>query len=363
MKRLFQERLKGALLAVAWVAVFNTIYPTAHTKAENVIVNGGFDSIADWTGDTYTLRAANPTIDTGTYFFHGAGSSITVNQVHDLSNSQLTALTGPGLDYTMSADLFGFLSQRDNATFQAEFFGLNGGAGASLGSIALQGLIPGSWPSALVAGTSPSFQSTSGPVFAGTQSIVFSVITSGNIDGARNDDGYADNLSFDLTAVPSPTIMAFVDIKPGSFPNSVNLKSKGVLPVAILGTEEFDVKEVDIDMLRFGDPLLIDDGGTSATPLRSSLADVSGDGLLDLTLKFSTADLVDYEALGPDTIEGLLTGALIDGTLFEGMDSIRIVPPNGSNGNGLRISAVPEPTTCTLALAALCLVMNRRRGR
>ncbi len=83
---------------------------------------------------------------------------------------------------------------------------------------------------------------------------------------------------------------------------------------------------------------------------------------MDLSLKFSVAELLAYEALGPDTIEGLLTGALLDGTPFEGMDSIRIVPPNGSNGNSLQISAVPEPTTSTLALAALCLAMSRRRG-
>ncbi len=161
--------------------------------------------------------------------------------------------------------------------------------------------------------------------------------------------------------VPEPLTLALVDIKPGSIPNSVNLKSKGVLPVAILGTAEFDVNDVDIASLLFGDPLLIDNGGTAVSPLRSDLEDVSGDGLLDLTLKFSMRELVGYDALGPDTIEGRLAGALLDGTLFSGMDSIRIVPPNRSNGNSLQISAVPEPTTSALALAALCLAMSRRR--
>ncbi len=171
-----------------------------------------------------------------------------------------------------------------------------------------------------------------------------------------------DDFYFDGSAVPEPFILALVDIKPGSFPNSVNLKSKGVLPVAILGTADFDVTEVDFDSLRFGDPLLIDNGGTAVSPLRSGLVDFSGDGFLDLTLKFSTRDLVENEALGFDTVEGHLSGLLKDGTPFAGMDSIRIVPPNGSNGNSLQISAVPEPTTCTLALAALCFAMSRRRA-
>ena len=183
--------------------------------------------------------------------------------------------------------------------------------------------------------------------------------------GTMDGRGWFNNiglLDVQVTVIPGPTTPALVDIKPGSVPNSVNQKSKGVLPVAILGTADFDVTEVEFDSLLFGDPLLIDNGGTAVSPLRSALEDVSGDGLLDLTLKFSTRDLVEFGALGSDTVEGLLTGALLDGTPFAGMDSIRIVPLNGSNGNSLQISAVPEPTTYTLALAALCLAMSRRRA-
>ncbi len=159
---------------------------------------------------------------------------------------------------------------------------------------------------------------------------------------------------------PDPIEIA-LDIRPGGSANPVNLKSKGVLPVAILGTDEFDVTKVDFDSLLFGDPLLIDNGGTAVSPLRSSLVDISGDGFLDLTLKFSTRDLVEFGALGSDTIEGILTGETFDGIPFAGMDSIRLVPPNGSHGNSLQISTVPEPTTSALALAALCLAMRRVR--
>ena len=70
---------------------------------------------------------------------------------------------------------------------------------------------------------------------------------------------------------------------------------------------------------------------------------------------------MENEALGPDTIEGLLTGFLLDGTPFTGMDSIRIVPPNGSNGNSFQVTTIPEPTTFTLAAFALVGLLFHRR--
>jgi hypothetical protein len=155
--------------------------------------------------------------------------------------------------------------------------------------------------------------------------------------------------------IPEPSSLALVDIKPGSDSNSVSLKSKGNLLVAILGTAGFDVNDVDISTLMFGDP----NGGTPLSPVRSAFEEVSGDEFLDLSLKFSVADLVENGALGLDTTEGLLTGSLLNGTLFEGADSIRIVPP--SSLSAPLTAAVPEPTTSTLALAALSLAMSRRR--
>ena len=40
-----------------------------------------------------------------------------------------------------------------------------------------------------------------------------------------------------------------VDIKPMSCPNSLNVKGGGVLPVAILGTDVFDVTTIDTTSL------------------------------------------------------------------------------------------------------------------
>ena len=122
-----------------------------------------------------------------------------------------------------------------------------------------------------------------------------------------------------------------VDIKPGSCPNPLNVRSKGVLPVAVLGTEEFDVSETDLSTIQLA----------GVSPIRSGLEDVStpviedecacttegGDGIDDLTLKFNTQEIV--EALGEvsdgDVMVLTLTGELLDGTLIEGEDCIRII--------------------------------------
>ncbi|MHC4981316.1 MAG: hypothetical protein ACYTGT_20225, partial [Planctomycetota bacterium] len=47
-------------------------------------------------------------------------------------------------------------------------------------------------------------------------------------------------------AFPGQCEPANLDIKPGSCPNSFNRKSNGVLPVALVGTDEFNVMDVDL---------------------------------------------------------------------------------------------------------------------
>ncbi len=124
---------------------------------------------------------------------------------------------------------------------------------------------------------------------------------------------------------PGP-ISLTIDIRPGNDINPVNLKSNGVLPVAILGAEDFDVALIDLESLIMA--------GSSPKPRGKSnnigsFRDVNGDSIIDLVLNFDLSEL-DAE---PSVAELALLGLLQDGTEFEGTDSIRIVPPGDLNGD------------------------------
>lgn len=110
-----------------------------------------------------------------------------------------------------------------------------------------------------------------------------------------------------------------VDIKPGSDPNCFNANGRGVIPVAVLGSESFDVANIDQATLSFGGADVRVRGNRG--PL-CSLEDVNSDGFNDLVCHFE--DNSDYWEPGQD--DATLTGVMLDGTRIEGTDSICIVP-------------------------------------
>ncbi len=142
-----------------------------------------------------------------------------------------------------------------------------------------------------------------------------------------------------------------VDIKPGSCPNPLNPKSKGVTPVAIVHSEDFDPADVDpatvtlagVSPLKWemldstmphdGDPADCDDcfDADTAPPILDCDGDgdvdmddgFCGDGLVDLVLYFDTQELA---AAIDDTgcIELILEGETLSGLDFQGSDSVRI---------------------------------------
>ncbi|MHC4650604.1 MAG: hypothetical protein ACYTES_07060, partial [Planctomycetota bacterium] len=74
-----------------------------------------------------------------------------------------------------------------------------------------------------------------------------------------------------MTISAELAVAAAVDIKPGSCPNSFNRGSRGRLPVAVLGTDGFDVADIDVDTIELS---RADGIGGSVAPLRIGFEDV-----------------------------------------------------------------------------------------
>jgi hypothetical protein len=151
-------------------------------------------------------------------------------------------------------------------------------------------------------------------------------------------------LTLEKVAPPPPTITVNVDIKPGSWPNPINVKSNGVIPVAICGTEDFDVTAIDPSTIQ----LAIEGVENGVSPLRWSYEDVAtpytgepggghelkSDGYVDLVLHFSTQEVVNTLGLadlgGEEGVPLIIKGNLNEedgGTPIQGEDYVKIIEP------------------------------------
>lgn len=152
-------------------------------------------------------------------------------------------------------------------------------------------------------------------------------------------------------AVAIPRLAVGVDVKPGSWPNPFNKDAKGVFAVAICGTEDFDVMDINVSTVKLYFNNTEGDYNTSlrwtyedvATPYPDPNAttpmghDLEGDGFVDLVLHFSRPDatkLMDCTEPDMSYWKFYLTGKLNNGaggTEFIGFDWIRIQMSKGKN--------------------------------
>ncbi|MBA2841016.1 hypothetical protein HNP87_001565 [Methanococcus maripaludis] len=134
------------------------------------------------------------------------------------------------------------------------------------------------------------------------------------------------------------------DVKPGSCPNPINIKSNGVQPMAIAGSEEFDVYDINVSTLKIG--ICVNGEFTEfegVAPLRWVYSDVTEnyipeegepccirthpDGITDLSMKYDTQELVEagLEDYGKnDELCLCIKGTTYDGEQFVGRDCIII---------------------------------------
>ncbi|MFX1574484.1 MAG: hypothetical protein ACFFB0_17220 [Promethearchaeota archaeon] len=126
-------------------------------------------------------------------------------------------------------------------------------------------------------------------------------------DGGLTDDDLAYVLIFDVP----------IDIKPGSYPNSINPRGKGIIPVAILNENYFDPEWVNPETVTFGP------SGTEASPVHWAYEDVDNDGDIDIIFHFRTQEAGFIKG---DTM-GFLIANFWDGNTIHAEDSVRTVPP------------------------------------
>jgi hypothetical protein len=156
-------------------------------------------------------------------------------------------------------------------------------------------------------------------------------------------------------------VPVYVDIKPGRCPNPLYLKSREFLPVAVLGTEDFEVTDIDPTTIRLTREAVLgiktklsevtdidaaaiglsrEENGGGVVPIRWHYKDVSTpfegepcechklgpDGYEDLILEFRNQEVV--EALGAlkvgEAVVLTIRGKLLDGTEFEGIDCVTV---------------------------------------
>lgn len=142
--------------------------------------------------------------------------------------------------------------------------------------------------------------------------------------GPGSGDPVSNNVNFtpfltEPAPACAPQLDIAIDIKPGSYPNSINLRSNGSVPVAILSSISFDATTIDPTSVTLagGSVRLKDKKGT---PM-AYIDDINADGYSDLVVHVETEALT----LSEEDVIAELLGKTYSEVQIRGVDSVRIV--------------------------------------
>ncbi len=132
----------------------------------------------------------------------------------------------------------------------------------------------------------------------------------------------------DKLTLTVPSVAIGIDIQPGSMENPVNQKSGGRIAVAILGSADLGVADINTSSVTLGDGTGRDTpiGRKNNGSYEAYMEDVNKDGMMDLVTMFSVKDLVFYGDLTDLSTQLVLRGVLADGcTNFSGFDAVTVL--------------------------------------
>jgi hypothetical protein len=125
-----------------------------------------------------------------------------------------------------------------------------------------------------------------------------------------------------------------IDIKPGNSTNNINLKSRGVVPVAVLTTDDFDAGNINPDTVEFA----------GASPVHTTLCDVDEDGDMDMLFHFRTRKLKLDETSTEATLKAMLKGLSVSmlssatagdaANVMKGTDKVKIMSSKKHSSSG-----------------------------
>jgi len=141
--------------------------------------------------------------------------------------------------------------------------------------------------------------------------------------GSVNDDDNGINSGsayiFEFASISEVTEIE-IDIKPGSDPSSVDCTEKQPVPVAVFGSEGFDVSSIDLGSLQLN--------GVPVTEVHNKIhiEDKNKDGIPDAVLHLDRSQVCQATLDAPlkESVDVTLTGSTTGGETFEGIGDIRI---------------------------------------